>query len=170
MTAPAPPIQHLTSTQDLLLRLQLLPSYDKYVRPYVHPLGTSHQSDTLLNTNVDSENSQTATGTVETPMTGHVDKGKGRAVPIPGGDVEIHDAHDADEDDAVGKGEKKWKNSYKHLIKGIPGSFSAPVYSVRCGFELWLTIYSRKTFHQKRRLSVNNHTPSSKAKAEDTSV
>jgi len=52
-----------------------------------------------------------------------VDKGKGREVA--GGDVEMADAQDADDDDALGgKGEKKKKNSYKHLIKGVPGKHS----------------------------------------------
>lgn len=37
-------------------------------------------------------------------------------------DADHADAGDGDDDDAPGaKGEKKKKNSYKHLIKGIPG-------------------------------------------------
>jgi len=73
---------------------------------------------------VDGENTSNSSGVVQIPTSGPVDKGKGREVPIPGEDVEMHDVHDADEDDAVGKGERKYKNSYKHLIKGIPGSLS----------------------------------------------
>lgn len=29
---------------------------------------------------------------------------------------------DGDDDESPVKGEKKWKNNYKHLIKGVPGS------------------------------------------------
>ena len=37
-------------------------------------------------------------------------------------DVDLGDGGDGDDDDAPGgKGEKKKKNTYKHLIKGIPG-------------------------------------------------
>jgi hypothetical protein len=59
-----------------------------------------------------------------------LDKGKGRerdslsAVATPA-DADSLDAGDADDDDAPGaKGEKKKKNTYRHLIKGIPGVFS----------------------------------------------
>ncbi|KAK7050937.1 hypothetical protein VNI00_005049 [Paramarasmius palmivorus] len=48
------------------------------------------------------------------------DKGKGKEV----ASNPAADANDADEDEAVGKGEKKKKNTYKHLIKGIPGKHS----------------------------------------------
>jgi hypothetical protein len=34
---PNPPTYHLTSTQDLISRFNLLPAYDKYVRPQLHP-------------------------------------------------------------------------------------------------------------------------------------
>ncbi|KAL0568798.1 hypothetical protein V5O48_013181 [Marasmius crinis-equi] len=48
------------------------------------------------------------------------DKGKGKeTVATP-----LGDGHDQDDDDAPEKGEKKKKNSYKHLIKGIPGKHS----------------------------------------------
>jgi len=95
LIAPPPPKQHLASTQDLLARLQLLPAYDKYVR-----LG-------------DAGDASAGPGV---PTTGAVDKGKGREL---GGDVEMADAQDGDDDDGR---EKKKKNSYKHLIKGIPGA------------------------------------------------
>lgn len=42
-------------------------------------------------------------------------------------DLDLGDGGDADDDDATGgKGEKKKKNSYKHLIKGIPGVLHVP--------------------------------------------
>ncbi|KAF9048638.1 hypothetical protein BJ165DRAFT_1040176 [Panaeolus papilionaceus] len=81
---------------------------------------------------------------VASPMTGivGVDKGKGRELPLGmgvggmqgaagqpgGGDADQHgkdDGADGDDDDGPGgKGDKKKKNSYKHLIKGIPGKHS----------------------------------------------
>ncbi len=117
------------------------------MRPYVQPLGTAHQSDSLSNTNmvVDGENTPSATGVVQIPMSGPVDKGKGREV-LTGGDVEMHDVHDADEDDAVGKGERKYKNSYKHLIKGIPGLLTVFAHWL---FGLGLQFVLRKTLHKK---------------------
>ncbi|KAJ7019921.1 hypothetical protein C8F04DRAFT_1146180 [Mycena alexandri] len=48
-------------------------------------------------------------------------KGKGRESPAP----QTPGDHDPDDDDAAqAKGEKKKKNSYKHLIKGVPGKHS----------------------------------------------
>ena len=35
----------------------------------------------------------------------------------------VADGGDGDDDEATGKGEKKKKNTYKHLIKGVPGVF-----------------------------------------------
>ena len=50
-----------------------------------------------------------------------MNKGKGKAA-----DMDLADGGDDDDDAAGGKGEKKKKNTYKHLIKGIPGVFSVP--------------------------------------------
>lgn len=91
----AAPPPRLASTHDLLARFHLLPAYDKYVRP---PPDDPPEPQ-------------------EKPDNG---KGKARehstAPQTPGGD------HDRDDDDAAQtKGEKK-KNSYKHLIKGVPGA------------------------------------------------
>ncbi|RPD54325.1 hypothetical protein L226DRAFT_548215 [Lentinus tigrinus ALCF2SS1-7] len=92
---PSQPPPYFRSTEDLLKRFQLLPAYDKYVRPYAPPV--SHL--------------------------GATDKGKGKEVPPsspaaptpgPGGDGDDEDG---------GKGEKKHKN-YKQLIKAIPGKHS----------------------------------------------
>nr|GAT60714.1 predicted protein [Mycena chlorophos] len=95
---PIQPPPRLASTDDLLTRFRLLPAYDKYVRDEAH-----QQSDQQDN-----------------------GKGKGREQPpspapqTPGGPD-----HDPDDDDgAQAKGEKKKKNSYKHLIKGVPGKHS----------------------------------------------
>lgn len=119
MIAPPPPRQHLASTQDLILRLQLLPAYDKYVRPHITPQGTLPDVSSSSNLNLDAAtNTPAANGFVLPPIPGHVDKGKGREVPMPEGDVEMQDG-----DEEEGKGDKKKKNNYKHLIKGIPGTF-----------------------------------------------
>ena len=125
MIAPPPPKQHLASTQDLILRLQLLPAYDKYVRPHIVPQGTSNLPDASSSSNLNLDGVNTAMNTPAASgfvLPGHVDKGKGREVPMPEGDVEMQDGHDGDDEE--GKGEKKKKNNYKHLIKGIPGKFA----------------------------------------------
>ena len=50
-------------------------------------------------------------------MPGTLDKGKGKEV-----DLDPGDGADGDDDNVTGgKGETKKKNTYKHLIKGIPG-------------------------------------------------
>jgi hypothetical protein len=53
------------------------------------------------------------------------DKGKGKEVDggmeAPGQDVGMGGG-DGEGDDDDGKGEKRRKNSYKHLIKGLPGA------------------------------------------------
>lgn len=53
------------------------------------------------------------------------DKGKGKEVDggmeTPGQDVGMGGG-DGEGDDEDGKGEKRRKNSYKHLIKGLPGA------------------------------------------------
>lgn len=75
----------------------LLPAYDKYVRPHV--------------ASVDGQDQPSSPG--------GADKGKGKekdfAMATP------DDGQDGDDEDG-GKGDKKKKNSYKHLIKGIPGA------------------------------------------------
>lgn len=115
---PPPPKQHLASTQDLLSRFHLLPAYNKYVRPSLLP-GTDPSNEGALPSTLDAS---------ITP--GTLDKGKGKEVvhgnavtmgntPV---DMDLGDGGDGDDDDAAGgKGEKKKKNTYKHLIKGVPG-------------------------------------------------
>lgn len=99
--APPQPSPRLASTHDLLARFLLLPAYDKYVRP---PPDDPPEPQ---------------------------DNGKGKAreqspgPQTPGGD-------DPDDDDgAQAKGEKKKKNSYKHLLKGVPGVSGASCARVR---------------------------------------
>lgn len=94
LTGPPRPRPLLTSTQDLLARFQLLPAYDKYVRPYAPPVGLPSAP---------------------------VDKGKGKekemSVPLAGTPGAV-----ADGEEEEGDGKKKAKNTYKQLIKGIPGA------------------------------------------------
>ncbi|KAI0364324.1 hypothetical protein BV20DRAFT_956443 [Pilatotrama ljubarskyi] len=105
---PQQPRPYFTSTEDLLTRFQLLPSYDKYVRPFASPAGSIPQATTSSAT----------------------EKGKGKEKEIPPRDVAASSpaahtpgaGHDGDEEEG-GKGEKKFKN-YRHLIKGIPGKHS----------------------------------------------
>ncbi|KAJ6531836.1 hypothetical protein B0H19DRAFT_1188816 [Mycena capillaripes] len=94
--APLQPPPRLASTHDLLARFHLLPAYDKYVRP---PPDDPPEPQ---------------------------DNGKGKAReqnPSPGPQTPGGDDPD-DDDGAQAKGEKKKKNSYKHLIKGVPGKHS----------------------------------------------
>ncbi|KAH8112652.1 hypothetical protein DFH11DRAFT_1511608 [Phellopilus nigrolimitatus] len=114
-------------TQDLISRFQLLPSYDKYVRPFVHPVGSGEPHPNAVSSNGCATNSGLP---LSVSTSGTLDKGKGREIPVatpitpvgatPGADG--GDGDDADED--VGKDGKKAKNTYKHLIKGIPGKHS----------------------------------------------
>ncbi|KAG6817669.1 hypothetical protein H0H87_005427 [Tephrocybe sp. NHM501043] len=108
---PAPPKTqqtHLSSTQDLLSRFLLLPEYDKYVRPFAAPTETG--LDLLGPTPV-------------TPgATGVVDKGKGKETEV-GSVTPVAPDGDGDDEEG-GKGDKKQRNNYKHLIKGIPGKHS----------------------------------------------
>ncbi|KAJ3476135.1 hypothetical protein NLI96_g11374 [Meripilus lineatus] len=103
---PGPPKQrpYFASTDDLLSRFHLLPAYDRYVRPFA------------------SQNPP------QIPSLPTIDKGKGKEKDIPQRDISAPAAstplphNDQDEDDQPPKGERKWKNNYKHMIKGIPGS------------------------------------------------
>ena len=121
--APPPPKQHLASTQDLLSCFHLLPAYSKYVRPSLLP-------------GADPSNDGAPPSTPGTSaMQGTFGKGKGKEVvhrnAVTMGntpaDMDLGDGGDADDDDITGgKGEKKKKNTYKHLIKGIPGVLIVP--------------------------------------------
>ncbi|PPQ67530.1 hypothetical protein CVT25_006071 [Psilocybe cyanescens] len=123
LTVRTQPKQHLASTQDLLARFHLHPAYDKYVRPLVTP------GDDSMSASIHDQPTNAVDG-----ATDRLDKGKGRerdpataGTPGPSGVAEADqaDGGDGDDDDAPGgKGEKKKKNTYKHLIKGVPGKHS----------------------------------------------
>lgn len=56
-------------------------------------------------------------------VNGVSDKGKGREVAETPGSAGVADNGDGDDDDGPGgKGERRKKNNYKHLIKGVPGA------------------------------------------------
>lgn len=93
--------QYLTSTQDLLARFHLIPAYDKYVRPHIAPLDAT-----------------AATPHDNNPTTPTTDKGKGKER-----EKEREKDKDQDEDDEDGGATKKKKDTYKHLIKGVPGAY-----------------------------------------------
>jgi hypothetical protein len=106
----APPKTHptyLSSTQDLLAQFSLLSAYDKYVRPFAAP------GETGLDQNGPASAFPSANGVP--------DKGKGKEVVDTPGSSGIADGGEGDDDEATGKGDKKKKNTYKHLIKGVPG-------------------------------------------------
>ena len=118
---PAAPPQayraHLSSTQDLLARFDLLPAYDKYVRPFT----------TSTETGLDQMGSPPST---KLNGNGAMDKGKGREVVDTPNTPGLPDGGDGDDDEGMGgKGDKKKKNNYKYLLKGIPGE-STPAGSV----------------------------------------
>lgn len=102
------PRPYFDSTQDLLSRFQLLSAYDKYVRPYSLPVDAGDGN----------AGSSLSVG----------DKGKGKEKEVIPRDVASPAAQtpgaggDGDDEEHQGKGEKKWKTSYKHMIKGIPGA------------------------------------------------
>jgi hypothetical protein len=102
------PQQLLQSTQDLISRFRLLTAYDKFVRPFIsqeHDPHTAHLPTT-------------PTGA---PLT---DKGKGKerdpGTPTVASAATPGAHHDPDDDE--GRDGKKKKNTYRHLIKGVPGA------------------------------------------------
>ncbi len=118
-----PPLQsqHLASTQDLLSRFHLLPAYDKYVRPFA----TQYSDDGQIRSTPAPDNNK---GKAK-----QLDSTQPRTPAAP-----ALDAPDHDDDDTAGGGggggglagggggakggERKKKNTYKSLIKGIPGA------------------------------------------------
>jgi hypothetical protein len=113
---PPTPTTYLQATQDLITRLGLLTAYDKHVRPHAVPVGqtlpdvsglgqVAPRSPTLSPTKGKGKEREPSAGLGITNM------------PTPGGS-----GPDVGDDD--GKAEKKRKNTYKHLIKGIPGKLS----------------------------------------------
>jgi len=104
---PSPPL--LGSTQDLISRFHLLTAYDKFVRPFVsqeHDPQASHLPTTPA-------------------VASSSDKGKGKerdpGTPTIASAATPGTHHDPDDDE--GRDGKKKKNTYRHLIRGIPGAW-----------------------------------------------
>ena len=148
-TERAPRRALLNSTDDLISRFQLLPAYDKYVRPYIHSQPTSE-----LHAKSTPGALPFSGGVYAAPTPGAFDKGKGReilvgtpqtpaAAPTPAADA--GEGGDGEEEEGA-KGDKKKKN-YRFLIKDIPGE---PIYTLL--FEKpEVTVFPsfRKTFNAK---------------------
>ncbi|KAI0297310.1 hypothetical protein B0F90DRAFT_922131 [Multifurca ochricompacta] len=100
----------LESTQDLISRFHLLTAYDKFVRPFITQELDPHQLH------------PPTTPLVPLPT----DKGKARerdpGTPTIASAATPGTHHDPDDDE--GRDGKKKKNTYRHLIKGIPGKHS----------------------------------------------
>ncbi|KAL1747106.1 hypothetical protein HDZ31DRAFT_80688 [Schizophyllum fasciatum] len=111
---PSPPV-YLRSTDDLLSRFQLYPAYDKWVRPYVTPLDPN-----------DPNAPPPAAGASDTKGKARDDMMEvdGPIPPPPSGATPLSDSSKRDGADEAGKEEKKRKNNYRHLIKGLPGKHS----------------------------------------------
>ncbi|KAI0259887.1 hypothetical protein BC834DRAFT_903697 [Gloeopeniophorella convolvens] len=107
---PAPP-HLLESTQDLLSKFHLLPAYDKFVRPLLAP-------------EFDAQSSNHPPTTPAVPSLSDKGKGKERDPGTPGVASAATPGAQNDGDDEDGKDGKKKKNTYRHLIKGIPGKHS----------------------------------------------
>ena len=105
--SPRPP-QLLESTQDLISRFHLLTAYDKFVRPFI-------------NQENDPNTAQLPTTPAVPPFS---DKGKGKerdpGTPTVASAATPGTHHDPDDDE--GRDGKKKKNTYRHLIKGVPGT------------------------------------------------
>ena len=113
LSRPVAPSQtqpaYLSSTQDLLARFSLLPAYDRYVRPFVSP--------------VDKRPDQNGSVPTVSGANGALDKGKGKEVVGTPGSVAAADGGEGEDEEGAGGRDKKKKNNYKHLIKGVPGMF-----------------------------------------------
>lgn len=115
---------YLASTQDLIGKFLLTDQYDKYVRPYTTPDGESGSGLDVK--------------PILPPVTpgGFLDKGKAKETVA---SSPVHQAPPrtpaADNQDRDEDGDKKTKNSYKHLIKGVPGMSISPLLSSPCGHQ-----------------------------------
>jgi hypothetical protein len=111
LASPRPP-RLLESTQDLISRFHLLTAYDKFVRPFI-------TQDHDPNSTVPPTTPAVASSS---------DKGKGRerdpGTPTIASAATPGTHHDPDDDE--GRDGKKKKNTYRHLIKGVPGTWKSP--------------------------------------------
>lgn len=88
------------------------------------------------------------------PTPGGVDKGKGREVPPATSPIQGREQSppggDGDDEDGTGRGDKKKKNNYKHLIKGIYGaSFTRDAVHFFFSLLKFLFYYNRQALDEK---------------------
>lgn len=125
----------------MIARFQLLPAYDKYVRPHV-----------------------VAEDPPATP--GAIDKGKGKEKEL--ATATPDDGQDGDDDEG-GKGDKKKKNTYKHLIKETPGAYNLHVCGLPHVLTQWYPAF-REAFDEKGRLLDDDDAGPSEAAHIDITV
>lgn len=106
LVSPPPP-PFLESTQDLISRFHLLSAYDKFVRPFISQEHDPHASH-LPTTPAVAPSADKGKGKERDPGTPTI-----ASAATPG-------THDPDDDE--GRDGKKKKNTYRHLIRGIPGA------------------------------------------------
>lgn len=137
----------LRSTQDLISRFQLLSAYDRYVRPHIVPFpsdGSLLSASTPAPSGFDGNPSQPSIAS----RVGNKGKEKepdGGVPATPDGAASGAAAGDDDDEDGE-KGSKKKKNSYRHLIKGVPGALSPASILVQTNDN------RRQAFDKERRL------------------
>jgi len=107
IASPRPP-PLLESTQDLISRFHLLTAYDKFVRPFISQEHDPHSSQ-LPTTPAVAPSSDKRKGKERDPGSPAI-----ASAATPG----TH--HDPDDEE--GRDGKKKKNTYRHLIKGVPGA------------------------------------------------
>jgi hypothetical protein len=107
--SPRPP-RLLESTQDLISRFHLLTAYDKFVRPFI--------------TQEHDPNTAQLPTTPAVPSLSDKGKGKERDPGTPTVASAATPGTHNDPDDDEGRDGKKKKNTYRHLIKGVPGTQS----------------------------------------------
>ncbi|KAI9510740.1 hypothetical protein F5148DRAFT_523846 [Russula earlei] len=104
------PSHLLESTQDLISRFHLLSAYDKFVRPFISQEHDPHSAHFPT--------------TPAVPPSSDKRKGKERDPGSPTIASAATPGTHHDPDDEEGRDGKKKKNTYRHLIKGIPGKHS----------------------------------------------
>ncbi|TRM65080.1 hypothetical protein BD626DRAFT_240408 [Schizophyllum amplum] len=98
------------STDDLLARFQLYPAYDQWVRPHVTPLDPNNPNEPPPDNKGKGRDDAMD---VDTPLP-----------PPPAGATPASENGKGEGSEDAGKDEKKRRNNYRHLIKGLPGKHS----------------------------------------------
>ncbi|KAL1706818.1 hypothetical protein EV121DRAFT_268995 [Schizophyllum commune] len=113
---PRPPQPvYLRSTDDLLSRFQLYPAYDKWVRPYVIPLDPNNPDQPLPSAGASDNKGKARDDMMDVDVPNP---------PLSAGATSLSESAKKEAADEAMKEEKKRKNNYRHLIKGLPGKHS----------------------------------------------